>query len=325
MKLLTMLAATAISISAALSQPAGAANPAMWVAQDDDTRVVMLGTFHILPPETKWRTEAFESGFAEADIVYFEAETDAPDALSKTTSVVMTQGFNPDGRMLADMLTPEDAKALREIVTSLGLPIEGVNPMRPWYAFLTLSVQFIVQQGFEPGSGVDATLLAEARTKGKDIRFFETIEEQLELFTGLNPETELALLELTIRDWSQQAESFDGLFQAWKTADTDFIDAEMNEIMDQQAPIVFERLLVDRNKAWAEEIINVMEAETGTIFVAVGAAHLVGEQSVPSMLEAHGVKVSRYGDAATTRAANDNEDPIGKADDAGGAIAAENR
>ena len=284
------------------------ATPAMWRAADADTEIFLLGTFHILPKNVQWRTSAFETAFDAAEIVYFEVEADAADIQSKTLGVMMTEGFNANGAMLTDMLGEADAAALRDIVTSLGLPFQGVNPMRPWNAFLTLSVQFIIQQGFDPGAGVDSVLLAEARTKGKELRFFETIDEQLALFTGLAPETEKKLLELTIRDWDNQTESFDDLYDAWRTGDAASLDAQLNDIMRDQAPEVFERLLVARNEAWADEIDRIMKTDTGAVFIAVGAAHLVGERSVQSILKSREIDFARYGDdpAAAPAAANDS-------------------
>ena len=297
---------TAAAFAAATSALADemAATPAMWRTADADTEIFLLGTFHILPENVQWRTGAFEAAFNKSDVVYFEAETDAPDSQSKTLSVLMTDGFNADGKKLTDMLEPADAAAFREIVTSLKLPFEGVNPMRPWNAFLTLSVQFIVQQGFTPGSGVDTMLLAEARTKSKEIRFFESIEEQLALFTGLSPAVEKDLLVLTIRDWDNQAESFDDLFAAWRNGDAAALDSQMNEIMRDQAPEVFERLLVARNRNWADDIERIMNTEKGAFFIAVGAAHLVGDESVQARLGERGISFSRYGQDVIT--ANDN-------------------
>ena len=304
--LFALLASAAAQETATPAQATPAqATPAMWRAADADTEIFLLGTFHILPKNVQWRTSAFEAAFDASDIVYFEVEADAADIQSKTLGVMMTEGFNPNGAMLTDMLGADDGAALREIVASLGLPFQGVNPMRPWNAFLTLSVQFIVQQGFDPGSGVDSVLLAEARTKSKSLRFFETIEQQLGLFTGLGPETEKKLLELTIRDWEHQKESFDDLYDAWRTGDTAALDKEINDVMRVEAPEVFERILVDRNKSWADEIERIMDADKGTIFIAVGAAHLVGDRSVQAILNPRGIEFERYG--AEPTAANDNQ------------------
>lgn len=289
---------------------ADTASPAMWRIADADSEFILLGTFHILPPALEWRTDALDAAMKNADAVYFEVEADTPEAQSKTVSILMTQGFNPPGVTLSSMLSDDDTQKLKDITRSLGLPFSAVEPMRPWQAFLTLSVQFIVKQGFQPGAGVDSVLLAESRTLGKELRFFETLEEQLNLFTTLDPDTEKNLLVLTLQDWENQQQMFDDLFAAWGRGDTAFIDEIMNETMREQTPKVYDSLIVKRNQAWAEEIANAMNNSMGTALVAVGAGHLVGdEHSVPALLRAKGFEVSRYGldgEANETNAANDN-------------------
>ncbi|WP_425410081.1 TraB/GumN family protein [Hyphococcus sp.] len=319
---------TAFSVAAALvlnahtyaqtaAQPAGApepalqtdiATPAMWRVSDDDSSYILLGTFHILPKGLEWRTDALASAFDEADTVYFEVEADAPDAQSLAVNTVMTQGFNKRGVTLSGMLSEAETTKLREITSELGLPFAAIDPMRPWNAFLTLSVQFIVKKGFDPGAGVDSVLLSDARAYGKDIRFFETMQEQLALFTTLEPHVEKKLLTVTIRDWDDQDAAFDELFTAWTQGDIDFIDAQMNDAMREEAPEVYQRIIVDRNKAWAEELDAALKSESGVGLVAVGAGHLVGgETSVPALLAAKGYTVSPYGEwAEGAAAANDN-------------------
>ena len=285
------------------------ATPAMWRVTDADSDYVLVGTFHILPPGLDWRTDALDAAFEAAETVYFELDADAPDAASKTLNTVMTKGFNPPGTTLSGLLKDADAEKLKEITAGLKLPFAAIDTMRPWNAFLTLSVQFIVNQGFDPGAGVDSVLLKEAKMRKKDLRFFETIEEQLALFTGLDSETEMNLLLLTLHDWDKQEALFDDLFRAWAAGDADFIDVEMNGDMREQTPAVYDRLIVARNKVWAKELDAALKNESGKGFVAVGAAHLVGaETSVPALLAARGYTVTRYGVDAETASgpANDN-------------------
>ncbi len=285
----------------------GAPAPAIWRAADEDSEVFLFGTFHFLKPGAAWRSPAMEDAFAKSDLVYFEVEADNPDAQSIAVNAVMLKGFNPDGALLTDMLDAADAQKLRAVTQGLGLPLAAVNPMRPWNAFLTLSVQFITSKGFEPGAGADAALLAEARTLGKDLAFFETMEEQLALFTELDPETEEKLLAVTLRDWDDQEESFDALFTAWRTGDVDVIDEEMNEAMRRDAPEVHQRIMVDRNIAWAQTLDAVLRNGAGTTFVAVGAGHLAGDDySVPALLAEKGYEVSRYRAPANDNRTNEN-------------------
>ncbi|MEO1253140.1 MAG: TraB/GumN family protein, partial [Pseudomonadota bacterium] len=264
--LIPLLAAAWTGAAAANDAPASD-GPAMWRVADEDTEIVFLGTFHILPPGLEWRTATMNEKLSEADAIYFEVDTAAPDAISKTRAVMETHGEFQDGGALTETLSADDSNALRDIVASLGLRFEGVNAMRPWNAFLTLSVQFILQQGFQPGSGVDTVLLMESKIRGKDIRFFETIEQQLGFFTALPPDVEQRLLELTIRDWEKQTETFDDLVMAWRDGDIDFIDEEMNRLMRDVAPDAYDSLIADRNRAWADELERALNEETGVIFV----------------------------------------------------------
>jgi len=295
-----------------LTRPAGeAATPPMWRVVDADSEIFLLGTFHILPPGLEWRSDSLAAALDAADTLWFEAEIDTPAAKQKTFQILMTEGFNPAGKALSGMLDPADAAKFRTIVESLGLPLKAVDPMRPWQAFLTLSVQFIVKEGFDPASGVETVLLSEARAGGRTLKFFETVEEQLRLFSNLSPQAEKDLLVTTLREWDQHTDDFDDLFIAWSKGDVGAIDAMMNEDIREAAPEVYDVLVTKRNAAWAKTIAAEM-AGAGTELVAVGAGHLAGEGSVPALLKAKGFKVERYGvpddDAAegTPPAANDN-------------------
>lgn len=268
------------------------ATPALWKLSDKDSEIWLLGTFHILPAGLDWRSEAVASAINGADTFWFEAEVDTPDARQKTVQILMTQGFNKPGETLTALLGPDDAARLAEIAGEVGLPMAAVDSMRPWQAFLAISVRFIASRGFDPSSGVETVLLKEARARRANLRFFETVEQQLGLFTSLPPETEKLLLVVTLRDWDKQKADFDRLFDAWRSGDDATIDALMNEAMRDEAPEVFDALVTRRNEAWADQIAGAM-AGSGAILVAVGAGHLVGEHSVPALLKAKGFRVER--------------------------------
>lgn len=288
------------------------ASPPMWRVSDEDSEIFLLGTFHILPPGLEWRSDSIVTALDAAKTIWFEAEVDTAAAKQKTLQVLMTQGFNADGKTLSELLAADDAARLKTIAAELGLPMKAIDPMRPWQAFLTLSVQFIVEEGFDPSSGVETVLLREARAKSYTLNFFETVEEQLGLFANLPPKAEKDLLTTTLREWDQYEDEFDELFTAWATGDIAGIDAMMNKNLRDAAPAVYDILVTRRNAAWAEALAAEMRG-SGTALVAVGAGHLVGAGSVPALLEAKGFRVERY----SAPAANDNapaesgEDAIG--------------
>lgn len=274
--------------------PAGRAAPPMWRVAGADSEIWLLGSFHVLPEGLDWRSRPLMRAADLAQTVWFEAEVDTPAARQATLDMLRAHGFNPDGVRLSSLLAKEDAARLKDVAGRLGLPLAQIDRMRPWQAFLALSVQFISSQGFQPGSGVESALLAEARARGRTMRFFETVEQQLALFSDLDPATERHLLSVSLRDWDNQESEFRALFDAWRAGDAREIDRLMNRTMREQAPEVYERLIVARNRAWAKRIAQEMRSP-GRALIAVGAAHLVGEDSVPAMLRAEGFEVTRYG------------------------------
>jgi uncharacterized protein YbaP (TraB family) len=55
---------------------------------------------------------------------------------------------------------------------------------------------------------------------------------------------------------------------------------------------IYQALLVRRNANWADQIQTLL-AGSGTTFIAVGSAHLAGDDSVQEILEDRGVTVTR--------------------------------
>jgi uncharacterized protein YbaP (TraB family) len=62
--------------------------------------------------------------------------------------------------------------------------------------------------------------------------------------------------------------------------------------MRAQSPETYKTMFVERNARWAGWIANRLKTP-GTVFVAVGAGHLSGPDSVQSQLAAIGVKSAR--------------------------------
>jgi uncharacterized protein YbaP (TraB family) len=168
--------------------------------------------------------------------------------------------------------------------------------MRPWHAFLALSVRGMIADGHQPGAGVERALLNEARQRSRALRFMETTEQQLSIFTRLKPADELALLTLTLRDWDNRAADLDATINAWKTGDAEALDERMNGLMRREANGAYQAIIVARNKAWADKVAEALAGPDDAL-IAVGASHLVGPDSLIAELVARGLTVERVGEA----------------------------
>ena len=277
--------------AAAADSAAGAAGPAMWRTGDEDTTVYLFGTVHVLPPDLSWETQALGDALDASDAVYFETDVD-PDP-AELTNVVRQLGLYPPGQKLSDQLTPEQVATLKEACASLGLSLPVVDSMRPWLAATTLSERIIVDAGYNPESGVERTLSPMATSGGKEIRKFETVEQQLRVFADMPEQTQIDYLMEGLAEMDDEPELLGELVAAWAKGDVD----ELAEIMIREelanTPEIYEALLVKRNRAWADALDDLVKHEAGTFFVAVGAAHLAGEDSVVSMLADMGYEAAR--------------------------------
>ena len=276
----------------AVSLPTNEASPVVWRLERDGTTLWFLGTYHLLPSELDWRSAPVQRALAEADSLYLEADVESPAAQGAMMRALVTEGFLPRGTTLADLIPADDVARLQEICESLGTPYKAIEVMRPWNAFLTISAQYLVTQGFDPNAGVDRALSLEVTASGRPIRYFETAAQQIGFFAGLSGDEERDLLLSTIREWDSIDAQTSDLFEAWRTGDAEIMDRIINDSMRDTSPAVFDTLIVKRNLSWIPQIEALIGSKQ-TILIAVGAGHLVGDASVIAMLEARGYRAER--------------------------------
>jgi hypothetical protein len=64
----------------------------------------------------------------------------------------------------------------------------------------------------------------------------------------------------------------------------------MVQEMKDASPALYQSILVDRNTDWANQIQTMLQG-SGAAFIAVGAGHLAGDDSVQAILAKRGVTV----------------------------------
>jgi uncharacterized protein YbaP (TraB family) len=283
--------AVAVLVAATLAALPAAADPALWVVRDKDSTLYLLGTVHVLKPDTVWRTPAIDKALAEADELWIEVDTDDTAAMAP---LVRKYGLDP-ANPLSSKLTAEQKTRLDAAAVSMGATGAAFEPLRPWLAGLQLSMGPLMKAGYDPASGVEAKLKAAARESGKPIRTLESLEQQIGFFGDLPPAVEMAFLLSALDEMDSGPAMLDALVAAWSAGDVQALNDLMVVEMAADYPELYEALLVRRNRDWAGQI-QTMLAGDGVSVIAVGAAHLVGDDSVQALLEKRGLKVERLAD-----------------------------
>jgi uncharacterized protein YbaP (TraB family) len=271
-------------------QPASA-EPAMWVVKDADTTIYLFGTVHILKPEINWRSDRIDAAFRSSENIWMELAEDAPTAVSQAQ--IWRYGKDP-AHPLSTKLSPEERQRLRAAAVRAGIAPVSLESLRPWLAAIVLSMAPMEQAGYQSKFGIENQLRVTARAANKTIKGLETIDQQFGFLAGLPPELELAMLAQIVEMQMEGVDQLDRMVGAWLAGDVDQLAELMTGDSEVLADnVIYKRLLVDRNQQWAKQISDMM-TEPGSHFIAVGAAHLAGTDSVQALLAKRGLNVARY-------------------------------
>ncbi len=265
------------------------AEPALWAIKDKDSTIYLFGTVHVLKPTTQWRSPRIAKAFRDADDVVMEIEQ--PEDAASTRALMLKYGVD-QAAPLSTKLKPESYAKLQAAAQGMGFPPQALEPMRPWLAALTVSLTPLLKAGYDPESGVEKLLTAQAKAAGKPISAFETMEQQVRFFADMTPVQETQLLESTLDEIDDGPAKIDALVTAWAAGDQAELKRQMVDEMQSDYPDVYKLLLVDRNQNWAEQLKTKL-AGSGVSFVAVGAGHLTGPDSLQAQLAKLGIKAER--------------------------------
>lgn len=269
--------------------PVGAV-PAMWRVQSDVSTIYLFGTFHLLGAGVKWRSDTFQDTVEGADTITLEV-TMEQSSPALVAWIVQQKGLYPPRDSLQRRLEPALWQDVQRVGTSLGVPVEDLDRMRPWYVATLLATQSAAANGFLPEHGVESWLEEHAQSRGILPRGLEMAHEQISSLADQPDEVQIELLQQTVADIHNLSALYEHMITAWMAGD----EAEMTSVFLDDLktfPSVYERLFIRRNQNWIPKLITKL-SEPGVHFVAVGAAHLVGEDSVIAMLRARGHTVER--------------------------------
>lgn len=260
------------------------ADPCIWQVSYKDKTMHLLGSLHVLSANPQFPNTVVEP-FEKADIVIFE--TDIREAMgSKILFYFAKHGFLKGEQTLKNVLSQDMWQNLEQSLQQLDININTVENYRPWLLALTLTTLILEKYGYKVEYGVDQVLFQKSIDADKNLIFLETFEQQLDLLSKMKQTFEIAMLQETLDEISTIKAIMAKLEKAWWKGDLEQLSILMMETITN-IPVLKEDILFKRNLAWSEQLDKLLkESEQKHIFVVVGAAHLIGENSVPKLLKA---------------------------------------
>jgi len=260
----------------------------MWLVEDADTRLYLLGTMHALPADTAWNGGAVRQTIAAADELILEL---SPEQLAAAGTEF--QRLAPRATPLAiDRRLPAPAlAAYRKLEASGSGQGFGGDALDDWAVLVMMGQRAAQNARLSPANGVETRLTAAFGAAGKPIAGLETAQEQLMLFETLDAATQRKLLTNAAAGADKAVAEVDALTAAWSRGDVKALEAMINEDVDA-VPAARAAIITERNRRWSAWAKARMD-KPGTVLVAVGTGHLVGADGLPAMLAAEGLKVTR--------------------------------
>ena len=274
--------ALGLAVAALLSRAAWC-EPAIWLVQSPTAKIYLFGTMHILPKQGNWFDPKIAAAFADSQELWEEADI---GLLQKQAAPnIMTRAMAPDSDLWTK-LPAATADKFRAELKTCHLPTSVVAHFRPWFATMLPSVCQLNEQSsntlVEGANGPEGTLLARAKSTGKQTGFFETAEQQIGYLANSPESVQLKQLRDAIDQAAKGKDDFDGIESAWLAGDEPAIARQVADTKKTD-PDFYATIFTRRNQRFAAKIAE-MAAGDRNIFVAIGAGHLVGPDSVQVQL-----------------------------------------
>ena len=257
------IAGASLPPSLPAAPPHVARHPALWVVNDDDTIIYLFGTFHALDGRSNWFQQAVRTAFFASDELMLETLVPKPN-------VPLPSTFGPQG-------TPQG-------------PVAQLAPSASYLATTKVVMKAGRSQGLSTDHGADAVLRDVADEYGKPVGGLESFQFQLRMFNSLPPAGHQPPQDA--KAVQALADMLSNLEAAWSRGDIENTFAPLMTQMRAQSPQTYKVMFEERNARWAQWIANRLKTP-GTVFVAVGAGHLSGPDSVQKQLASIGVKSAR--------------------------------
>ncbi|ALE16404.1 lipoprotein, putative [Altererythrobacter epoxidivorans] len=287
---LALMLAVLLCLGACQDEPGGGytggASPILFEVADADgeTKAWLFGTIHSLPDDTEWRTDKLDEAIGNADslIVEIAALEDSAALFDIYRRLSVTPG-QPD---IGLKVTADRRPALFSLIDEAGYRPRDFQSLETWAVALNLAQVFDTG---EPENGADRAMIH--AFKGRPIHEFEGVEKQLGIFDQLPEKEQQDLLAAVVEEADTRSADPARLQRAWLSGDIKVLEEATTEGMLAD-PELRQALLVDRNRDWLSQLIKRLDQGQRPL-VAVGAAHLVGPDGLPALLERQGYTVSR--------------------------------
>ena len=252
-------------------------NALLWEVKSKDVKTTsyLYGTMHLMDADLFYFPKKLEKLLLKSDVLCMEiADVNDPD-LSPDALFLKNE-------TLADYFSDLQMDSIyRWAEKSLLMNKEQFNTnfikAKPF-----LLLQFILQSSLpENTKSYEKEFENLAKNNKKTIEGLESVTQQLELFTRLSRVEQTEMVMSSLRDEANSKSSFQEMQKIYLSQNIDDLYIFMKK--ESGSPVISSRaFLEDRNQKWIPQMERMMGNKS--VFFAVGAAHLGGQEGVIELL-----------------------------------------
>ena len=274
-------------------------NARFWKVEKKGTKPSYLfGTMHVSDPAIVNLAPEVKTALENADRVALEL-SEAADDNGKAMAAKLAA--SPDfltpkkGESFKDGLSQQEFNKLKASFETHNLPFQLIANNKPWFIWMTLSLPACEARREAYGyRALDVEIGQNAKKLGKPVLGLETVDEQLSAIEKLP----LSFQANSIEDYLDNPKFYANMFytemQLYKQSRIGEIlalDTMFKTTVSKKDQAIFKDILMTkRNLRMSERALPLIEQ--GNSFIAVGAAHMVGDSGLVEQLRKHGYHVS---------------------------------
>ncbi|MBA3987901.1 TraB/GumN family protein [Aliidiomarina maris] len=241
----------------------------------------LFGTIHLICGQDFYMDERIEQAFASTDALVMELDMSAAQTMMRLQQLMVS----PTGPYLQDHLSEEQlAEVDAYFVDNFGAGVAQLGVLKP------MALSSMVMVAGLPCTDIKSYELEFAQmaeAHDMSVMELESVEFQMGIFDDIPVAEQVGWLYEAISNEEQAQSMLREMKQTYLREDLDALMDIMQQ--DPQFADHMDVLLDQRNQNWIAPIRDMVHEQS--VFIAVGAGHLPGEQGVIQLLQQAGYQV----------------------------------
>lgn len=242
----------------------------------------LYGTIHTIPQDSFFITEATKAKMKQSQLLIMERDSHNGMVISEMMGA-MAGMMLPPPITLRTLLPEDDYTYLRSFVKdTLKSSMAMVNATKPFFVSQQVATRYCSNTSTTSYEGYFSEVFKKA---GKKVMGLETAEAQQHLLDSISLETQAAEMMENVRNPRRLCQQYSDMVRLYRQRDAH----ALYEFAKQGQADYMNILLDKRNIRWMPTLVKQIRKQP--TFIAVGVAHLAGDNGLIQLLREQGYEV----------------------------------